>query len=203
MKNVLSFKKFSLKAVLMGFIVLFGTFSLIPNNMIYASNSKSGKSSLAIGGELAIECSNLNEENLDAYKNELELREERLNEIYGLFVLYKQKLNSLNNNLNSYGDSVHKYKSNVDEYADNLSNLYKNEGSGDSVPSFDGWQNSLNSNFLNPRTYTLSPDSSQENLKESQTNNDDKTDIPENDYDKELNPENIIVDDILKNWNLF
>ena len=37
MKNVLSFKKFSLKAVLMGFIVLFGTFPLIPNNMIYAS----------------------------------------------------------------------------------------------------------------------------------------------------------------------
>ena len=37
MKNVLSFKKFSLKAVLMGFIVLFGTFPLIPNNMIMAS----------------------------------------------------------------------------------------------------------------------------------------------------------------------
>lgn len=42
-----------------------------------------------------------------------------------------------------------------------------NEDDDDSVSNFDGWQNSPNSDFLKPGTYTLSTDSSKESLNAS------------------------------------
>lgn len=39
MKNVLNLQKISIKPILIGSIILFGTFSLIPNSLTYASLS--------------------------------------------------------------------------------------------------------------------------------------------------------------------
>lgn len=61
-----------------------------------------------------------------------------------------------------------------------------NEDDDDSVPNFDGWQNSLNSNFLKPGTYTLSTDSSKESLEENKVNNINKV-YYDDECDKELN----------------
>lgn len=68
-----------------------------------------------------------------------------------------------------------------------------NEDDDDSVPNFDGWQNSLNSNFLKPGTYTLSTDSSKESLEENKVNNMNKV-YYDDDCDNELNWGNIMVE---------
>lgn len=68
-----------------------------------------------------------------------------------------------------------------------------NEEDDDFVPNFDGWQNSLNSNFLKPGTYTLSTDSSQESLEENKVNNMNKV-YYDDDCDNELNFGNIKVE---------
>lgn len=56
----------------------------------------------------------------------------------------------------------------------------------DSVPNFDGWQNSPNSDFLKPGTYTLSTDSSQKSLEENKVNNMNRV-YYDDDCDNELN----------------
>lgn len=72
-----------------------------------------------------------------------------------------------------------------------------NEDDDDSVPNFDGWPNSPNSNFLKPGTYTLSTDGSQESLQNEQSDSNNSVESKMyyfDDCDNELNWGNIIVD---------
>lgn len=72
-----------------------------------------------------------------------------------------------------------------------------NRNEDEHIPNFDGWLNSPNSNFLNPRTYTLSTDGSQESLQNEQSDSNNSVESKMyyfDDCDNELNWGNIMVE---------